>query len=347
VSSVGQEADLWSSNCALGQGAACEALRARRGPTAEAIGYALNHWDGLVRFLDHSRIEIDSNAVEHSRPEPENALFADSDEGRENFATAASLAKTCKLNAVDPQRYFAELLTRLINRWPSPVSTNPDASPRPTTANRQALTSTTTAHAIYRAIVPNNLRQVAARAPEHIDIAGMGTTLQRLPNLQCEAILGATHICCTRRERHTQAGGGTIICAAAATRCSARQADAITNPDRRAIHQRDLDRALARTIVASGRNRLGMALPLLSGRLVDNLHRHEHRRRLWPQRFAARLASPAPVLISMMPSISDPRGARRSAAKIKSRSTRQGTIRRLSITHIVLRPLGLHGANRM
>ncbi len=29
-----------------------------RGPTAEAIGYALNHWDGLVRFVDDGRVEL-------------------------------------------------------------------------------------------------------------------------------------------------------------------------------------------------------------------------------------------------------------------------------------------------
>ena len=29
-----------------------------RGPTAEAIGYALHHWDGLVQFLDDGRIEL-------------------------------------------------------------------------------------------------------------------------------------------------------------------------------------------------------------------------------------------------------------------------------------------------
>jgi transposase len=31
---------------------------------AEAIRYGLNHWDGLVRFLDDGRIELDTNIVE-------------------------------------------------------------------------------------------------------------------------------------------------------------------------------------------------------------------------------------------------------------------------------------------
>jgi transposase len=91
-------------------------------PTAKAIGYALNHWEGLAQFLDDGRIEIDSNSVERSmRPvvlSRKNSLFAGSDEGAENWAALASLIETCKLNKVDPKRYFTELLTRLVNGWP-------------------------------------------------------------------------------------------------------------------------------------------------------------------------------------------------------------------------------------
>jgi hypothetical protein len=52
---------------------------------AEAIRYALSRWEGLTRFIDDGRIEIDSNVVERSiRPialNRKNALFAGSDEG--------------------------------------------------------------------------------------------------------------------------------------------------------------------------------------------------------------------------------------------------------------------------
>ncbi len=41
-----------------------------------------------------------------------------SHEGAENWAAIASLIETCKLNAVDPQRYLADLLTRLVEGWP-------------------------------------------------------------------------------------------------------------------------------------------------------------------------------------------------------------------------------------
>ena len=90
---------------------------------AQAIRYGLNHWDGLVRFLDDGRIEIDSNTVERSmRPialNRKNALFAGSDEGAENWAMLASLIETCKLHGVNPEAYLTDVLTRLVNDWPN------------------------------------------------------------------------------------------------------------------------------------------------------------------------------------------------------------------------------------
>jgi len=95
----------------------------RSSPLAEAIRYGLNHWDGLSRFLDDGRIEIDSNTVERSiRPialNRKNALFTGSDEGGANWAVVASLIETCKLNSVTPQTWLAGTLTKLVNRWPA------------------------------------------------------------------------------------------------------------------------------------------------------------------------------------------------------------------------------------
>ena len=86
------------------------------------IRYAIRHWEGLVRFLDDGRIEIDSNTVERSiRPialNRKNALFAGHDRGGVRWGIIASLIETCKLNAVDPQAYLADILTRLVNGWP-------------------------------------------------------------------------------------------------------------------------------------------------------------------------------------------------------------------------------------
>lgn len=80
------------------EAAACRCLRAvaahktalisQKGKLAEAIRYALSRWEGLTRFIDDGRIELDNNAVERSiRPialNRKNALFAGSDGGAEH-----------------------------------------------------------------------------------------------------------------------------------------------------------------------------------------------------------------------------------------------------------------------
>jgi transposase len=90
---------------------------------AEGIAYGLNHWDGLCRFLEDGRIEIDSNTVERSirglALTRKNALFAGHDRGAVGWAMIASLLETCKLNAVDPLAWTTDVLTKLVNRWPA------------------------------------------------------------------------------------------------------------------------------------------------------------------------------------------------------------------------------------
>jgi transposase len=90
---------------------------------AKAVRYALNQGDGLTRFLDDGRIEIDSNSIERAmRPVAltrKNSLCAGSNDGAENWAMLASLIETCKLNSVNPQAYFTDVLTKLVNNWPN------------------------------------------------------------------------------------------------------------------------------------------------------------------------------------------------------------------------------------
>jgi len=90
---------------------------------AAAIRYGFNHWDGLMRFVEDGRIEMDTNAVERAmRPialNRKNALFAGHDEGAAHWACIASLIETCKLNGVDPQAYLADVLTKLVDLWPA------------------------------------------------------------------------------------------------------------------------------------------------------------------------------------------------------------------------------------
>jgi transposase len=86
---------------------------------AEAINYALNHWDGLTLFLRDGRVEVDSNTVERSmRPIAmgrRNSLFSGSEGGAESWAILASLVNTAKLHALDPQAYLSDVLEHIVS----------------------------------------------------------------------------------------------------------------------------------------------------------------------------------------------------------------------------------------
>ena len=47
-----------------------------------------------------------------------NHLFAGSDGGGEQWAVIASLVETCKMNAVDPQAYLHDVLSKIVARHP-------------------------------------------------------------------------------------------------------------------------------------------------------------------------------------------------------------------------------------
>jgi len=89
----------------------------------EAIRYALTRWDGLSRFLDDGRIDLDSNVVERSiRPlalNRKNALFAGSDEGGDNWAVIATLIENCKLGGINPHTWLTQTLEKLANGHPA------------------------------------------------------------------------------------------------------------------------------------------------------------------------------------------------------------------------------------
>lgn len=94
-----------------------------RGKLAEAMRYALTRWDGLTRFLDDGRIELDTNPVERAiRPVAlgrKNHLFAGSDGGAERWAVVGSLIETAKLNGVEPYAWLKDVLTRMLAGHPA------------------------------------------------------------------------------------------------------------------------------------------------------------------------------------------------------------------------------------
>ena len=90
-----------------------------RSTLAQAIRYALNHWSGLILFLDDGRLELDTNTVERAmRPVAlgrKNALFAGSDSGGKHWAIIATLIQSAKLNDVDPLAWLTDVLERIVS----------------------------------------------------------------------------------------------------------------------------------------------------------------------------------------------------------------------------------------
>ena len=94
-----------------------------KSPIGEAFGYALNHWDALIRPWEAGFLEIDNGASERAiRPVAlgrKNWLFAGSDEGGRTAATLMSLCATCKELDIDSFVYLRDVVTR--------VSTHPQS----------------------------------------------------------------------------------------------------------------------------------------------------------------------------------------------------------------------------
>src|SRR5918912_486762 len=90
-----------------------------RSTLAEAIRYALRHWQGLVLFLEDGRLELDTNTVERTMRSValgrKNSLFAGSDGGARCWAIVASLVATAELNGVEPLAWLTDVLERMVS----------------------------------------------------------------------------------------------------------------------------------------------------------------------------------------------------------------------------------------
>jgi transposase len=83
----------------------------------KAVGYALEQWEKLVRYLDSPHLSPDTNLVENAiRPfvlGRKNWLFSGSPRGAHASATLYSLIETAKANGIEPYRYLRYLFTKL------------------------------------------------------------------------------------------------------------------------------------------------------------------------------------------------------------------------------------------
>lgn len=83
----------------------------------QAIGYTLNQWPMLERFLNHGEVLIDNNLVENAiRPTAvgkKNWLFFGSEEAGQRSAVMYTLIENCRLHGVEPYAYLKDVLTRL------------------------------------------------------------------------------------------------------------------------------------------------------------------------------------------------------------------------------------------
>jgi transposase len=84
--------------------------------------YILKRWDAFTLFLADGRVCLSNNAAERALRGialgRKSWLFCGSDRGGQRAAAMYSLIITCKLNDIDPQAWFADVLACLAS-YPS------------------------------------------------------------------------------------------------------------------------------------------------------------------------------------------------------------------------------------
>ncbi len=99
-----------------------------KGPMGAAIGYALNQWETLTRFLDDARVPVDNNKAENalraSALGKKNWLFVGNDKAGENLAGLYSLVATSQANGANPAAYLRRRRSSGSAATPPPDSTS-------------------------------------------------------------------------------------------------------------------------------------------------------------------------------------------------------------------------------
>jgi transposase len=86
-------------------------------PMATAVGYCLNQWEHLTRFLDDPRIPIHNNASERALRVValgrKNFLFFGNEDAARKICVLYSLIASCEGNGVNPTTYLTDVLLRI------------------------------------------------------------------------------------------------------------------------------------------------------------------------------------------------------------------------------------------
>lgn len=86
-------------------------------PLAKACRYPLNRWAAMVRYCDDGLLEISNNPVENALRGValgrRNWMFVGSTKGGDASALFYSLVETCRLNSVEPEAWFTDVIARI------------------------------------------------------------------------------------------------------------------------------------------------------------------------------------------------------------------------------------------
>jgi transposase len=88
-----------------------------KSPLGQALRYALNQWEALVRYTQDGRLSIDNNVAEREMKRiaigRKNWLFAGSDRGGQTAAVLYTMMSSCQRHGVEPYAYLEDVLRRL------------------------------------------------------------------------------------------------------------------------------------------------------------------------------------------------------------------------------------------
>lgn len=90
---------------------------APKSKAAKAIGYAINQWQALGRFVEDARIPLDNNLSERMLRQigigRKNWMFVGDEQKGESLMVIYSLVKSCELNDVNPLEYLTSVFSNL------------------------------------------------------------------------------------------------------------------------------------------------------------------------------------------------------------------------------------------